>query len=52
MAHENASTIHTLCTPLVPVGYHLLPAKIHLNFHRRRKDCKINEIITVAANLF
>lgn len=52
MAHENASTIHTLHIPLVPVGYQLLPAKIHLNFYRRRKDCKINKIIMVAANLF
>lgn len=52
MAHENASTIHALHTPPVPVGYQLLPPKIHLNFHRRRKDCKINTIIMVAANLF
>lgn len=52
MAHENASTIHTLHIPLVPVGYQLLPVKIHLNFYRRRKDCKVNKIIMVAANLF
>lgn len=52
MAHENASAIHTLHIPHVPVEYQVLPAKIHLNFHRRRKDCKINKIIMVAANLF